>query len=78
MHITVTYHHSNSIVHQGGRGIQTGGVFTHIQSGPEKKKHSQKPCIMLYAEQCEEIQFEVQKYMHHSNCRVLYHFPKQA
>lgn len=35
-------------MHQGGRSIQTGGVFTHIQSGPEKErrvklKFSHKP-----------------------------------
>lgn len=30
------HHHSDSIMHQRGGGIQTGGVFAHIQRGPER------------------------------------------
>lgn len=38
IHVTVTHHHSDSIMYQGGRGIQTGGVFSHIQSGPGREQ----------------------------------------
>lgn len=48
--IRMTHHHSDSVVYQGGRRIQTGGVFTHIQSGPGKEKHLFKNGLQtLYA-----------------------------
>lgn len=41
IYLTVTHHHSDSIVHQGGRSIETGGVFTDVQSGPKTKGEKQ-------------------------------------
>lgn len=37
--ISVTYHHSDTIVHQWGGRIQTGGVFPYIESSPVKNQH---------------------------------------
>lgn len=46
--IHVTHHDSDSIVYQGGRSIQTGGVFTHIQSGPGKGKRKTNVFTYVY------------------------------
>lgn len=43
--ICMTHHDSDSVMHQGGRSIQTGGVFTHIQSGPGKEKRVLKTAL---------------------------------